>query len=439
MSTAILVVDATGRGHAICDLFARTHPGATVFYAGSNAIERDRIVPVEAISLTDPWTALGFLLENSVEFTFVSNIDALSIGYVDVLRAHGHRVIGPTAAAAQLEASKERGKRFCTDHGIPTAPYRAFIDPRAAKAYLRSLPYACVVKTDGLCKDGDGAVVCDTNAQAEAAVDGFAAQFGPAFRVVIEQRLYGTEISVFALLDGNGGYLPFPTALDFKRACDDDRGTNCDGMGSIAPHPAETPALRDEIRAVLLEPLVRGLRRDRLDYSGFVYVGAMMTAQGLRVIEINARFGDSEAEAVLPGVRSDFVRLCRVVLAGSLGGETLETDGCVRCSVALTQGSLAPSDPAAQPGWPFGAFATGQRIDGLGAPDTADATVFYANVRRAAGVPVTCGGRVLHVVGRGTSLEQARDNAYGRIGRIGFDGMRYRSDIGAGTLASSAR
>ncbi|WP_431782129.1 phosphoribosylamine--glycine ligase [Streptomyces chumphonensis] len=430
--TDVLVVDGTGRGHAICDLFVRTDPDTTVYYGpGCDALAAERIVPVPSVRLDAPESALAFLADHPVDFVFVSNIDALSLGYADVLAAHGHRVIGPSKEAARLEASKERGKRFCDDHGLPTARYAAFTDPAAARAYVRALPYACVVKTDGLTPDGDGSVVCDTAAEAEVALDAFAAAQGEAFQVVVEERLYGREISVFALLDGND-YLLFPTALDFKRTLERDAGKNCDGMGSIAPHPQASPLLMEEIRRTLVDPLVSGLRAEGLTYSGFVYIGAMITSTGLRVIEINTRFGDSEAEAVLPGVHSNFTRLCRAVLDQDVASHPLVTDGLVRCSVALTQGCLDLADPATAPGWPFGAFETGQPVTEhtTDAPDASQ--VFYANVRAGeGGSTVSSGGRVLHVVGTGITLADARSAAYARVGRISFPGMRYRSDIGA--------
>lgn len=432
----VLVVDGTGRGHAICDLFSRTDPDVTVFYGpGCELIKQERIVPVGSISLDDPRTALDFLKDNPVEFVFVSNIDALSKGYVEVLRDYGYRVIGPTKVAAELEASKEFGKRFCFKHGIPTAPYQCFTNPVVAKAYIRSLPYACVVKTDGLCKDGDGSIVCTTTDEAEAAVNGFACEFGDAFRVVIEKRLYGSEISIFALLDGDS-YLMFPTAMDFKRTLENDDGKNCDGMGSVAPYPAYNPALCEKIMRTVLDPLARGLRQDGLDFSGFIYIGAMISDNDLNVLEINARFGDSEAEVILPSVQSNFTKLCRAILTKNLRNERLVTDGFVRCAIALTQGCLDSSDPQAMPGWPFGAFVTGQRVYGLDDVDRSEATLFYANLRKdAEGWPVTCGGRVLHVIGKGLSLAQARAKAYSQIPHIAFRGMRYRSDIGAKLLA----
>lgn len=428
----ILVVDSTGRGHAICDLFARTNSTVTVYYGpGCEVIEHDRIISVPSISLADVGTVLDFLAANPVEFVFVSNIDALSRGYVDDLRRAGHQVIGPTAAAAELESSKARGKRFCLDHGIPVPAFAEFTDAARAKAHIRALGQACVVKTDGLTPDGDGAIVCDSVAEAEAAVDRFAAASGGSLRLVVEERLTGQEVSVFALLDGRNA-LMFPLAMDYKRALGGGAGKNCDGMGSVAPHPADSLILREDLRDALINPLVKGLQADGIEFTGFVYIGAMLTAGGPAVLEINARFGDSEAEVVLPGVRNDFVALCRAVLRGALDRTVLAADGLARCSVALVQGCTDPADPGALPGWPFGDFAAGQPVTGLHAVDHTEAVLFYAGLRRdASGGPVTSGGRVLHVVGAGQSPDQARRRAYRQIGRVRFPGMRFRDDIGA--------
>jgi phosphoribosylamine--glycine ligase len=225
----------------------------------------------------------------------------------------------------------------------------------------------------------------------------------------------------------------FPLALDYKRTLDGDLGKNCDGMGSISPHPSDCHELRERLRAALLEPLLRGLRAEGLPYTGFLYLGMMLTERGPVVFEINARFGDSEAEAVLPGVRSDFLTLCRAVLAGTLDQHELVTDGLSRCSVALVQGCLDPADPSALVGWPFGEFTAGQQVRGLDAVDRSEATLFYANLRHdELGVPSTSGGRVLHVVGVGANGMQARSNAYRQLERISFTGMRVRHDIGQG-------
>lgn len=431
---AVLVVDGTGRGHALCDLFVRTDPEITVYYGpGCDVIEHGRIIPAPSVSLLDPGTALDFLAGHPVDFVFVANIDALSIGYADVLREAGHAVIGPSAAAARLEASKAEGKRFCVAHGIPVPEFAVFDDPAAAKAYIRSAPYPCVVKADGLTPDGDGSLVCDTAVEAEAAVDRLVRERG-ARSLVVEERVSGPEISVLALVDGNSA-LMFPSARDYKRALEGDTGKNCDGMGSVAPHPLDGRQVRARLGRELVDPLVRGLRREGLEFTGFVYLGVVLTARGPVVLEVNARFGDSEAQVVLPSVRSDFTRLCRAVLAGRLDRQRLEVDGLARCSVALVQGCLDPDDPEALPGWPFGRFAAGQPVRGLHAVDPREATVFYANLcRDGAGRPVTRGGRVLHVVGAGATAGEARARAYRQAARISFPGKRLRTDIGRATV-----
>lgn len=425
----VLVVDSTGRGHAICDLFVRTNPDVVIYYGpGCDVIEHERILPAPSVSLTDPDTALEFLRRTPVEFVFVANIDALATGYVDVLVRAGHRVIGPRASAAALESSKARGKQFCLDHGIPVAEFEVFTDAEKAREYVRGLSQ-CVVKTDGLTPDGDGSVVCGGAAEAVAAVDRLAAQAGGELRLLVEERLTGPEVSVLALLDGTVALI-FPLAMDYKRTLDGDLGKNCDGMGSISPHPADSPELRALLRATLLEPLLHGLADEGLEFTGFVYLGAMLTPRGPVLIEINARFGDSEAEAVLPGVRSDFTALCRAVLTGELDRHELDVDGLARCSVALVQGSVDDS-AAALPGWPFGAFAAGQPVRGLDAVDPGEASVFYANLRRDEhDRVVTAGGRVLHVVGAGSCPEQAHERAYRQLRHIEYAGRRVRSDIG---------
>lgn len=418
----VLVIDSTGRGHALCDLFVRTSPAAEVYYApGCPLIKDPGIRSVPEISLKDPGTCLRFLEHVPVDFTFVSHIDALTAGYVDILRDSGHAVIGPTRDCSRLESSKAFGKAFCSRYGLPTAAYREFLDPVSAVNYVRGMPHGCVVKTDDLTDNGDGAIVCYSAAEAEQAISVFESRGD--FHVIVEQRLIGTELSVLALLDTRG-YLLFPSALDYKRALEGDRGPNCDGMGSVAPHPLEDGRLRQEIADRLLDPFVRGLRAENLDYSGFVYIGCIITADGLKVLEINARFGDSEAEVVLPSIGSDFAKICEAIIEQRLADCTLRVDGLVRCSVALVQGGLRED-----PGWPFGAAAAGWPVLGYDRLEPGY-RVFLANITSGPdGDAVTAGGRVLHVVGTGGDLLTARENAYSGVHRITFAGKRFRTDI----------
>jgi phosphoribosylamine--glycine ligase len=428
---AVLLIDhETGRAHALCDLFLRTDPSVTIYYGpGHAAVRHPRIVQVPSISLTKVETVIDFCRQTKIDFVLVSWINSLAIGYVDTLLGHGLRVIGPSQRGAELESSKRRGKQFCAAQGIRIPRHRAFDDPDAASAYINSLPYQVVVKEDGLTDMGDGVHVCTTAAEAQQAVNAIADRTGDAFSVVVEERLRGIDISLLALTDGIG-YVMFPAALDYKRCSDGNRGKNCDGMGSIAPHPAVTPQIYAEA-AGIFSKVIAGLKSEQVPYTGFLFVGAMITDEGLRVLEINSRFGDSEAQVILPSVQSNFTELCRRVLERRLDGCRIEIDSLVRCCVIATQGNIAPRNANSKPGWPFGDYEVGQRIEGLEEIDPSKALVFFAGTGiDRDGRLVTSRGRVLHVVGYGKSAPVAIDNAYSQISRISFPGIRYRSDIG---------
>lgn len=426
----ILLVDQSGRGHALCDLFVRTNDRVKVYYGpGSDLVQHERIIVAPEIDLDDVTTVVKFCQAHPVAFVFVSFIEALASGFVDTLKSHGICVIGPSRDASQLEASKAFANTFCERYGLPCGRFQAFDQELAALKYIDTLDYACVVKADGLCKMSDGVTVCDSSDEAKSAVARIFLE-QPEASITIEERLYGREISIFALLDGEHALL-FPTAFDYKRVSERDSGKNCDGMGSIAPHPLENDDLREEIQKSILSPLLGGLKQEGLEFTGFVYVGAMITEDGLKIIEINARFGDSEAEAVLPGIHNDFYALCQAVLRRELNTCELAIDGFIRCSVAVTQGKL-PSEGDDIPGWPFGAFSTGQVINGLDTSNQNNWQTFIAGAsRNDLGLAVTTGGRVLHVVGKGRVASKAIEHAYRGISNIEFSGMQYRGDIGA--------
>lgn len=432
MTHRILLVDATGRGHALCDLFIRTNPLVEVVYApGCPALDHPRVQVRPRARLDQPDDFVALARAEGVEFAFVSHIDALTAGAADALRAAGIPTIGPSRAAARLEESKAFGKAFCARHGLPTPPARSFRSMAAAKRFVVAAGHPVVVKDDGLRAFGDGAMVCGDAPEACRAIDTIAAHAREQGRdpvVVVERRLFGTEVSVFALLDATG-WVPFPPALDYKRHGEGNTGKNCDGMGSLGPHPLDGPALRRAIERDLIGPLHAGLRRDGLAFTGFVYVGAMLADNRLNVLEINVRFGDSEAEVVLPSVHADFHRLCHRVLENRVSGADLPTDGFVRCSVAAVQG---PTSAGGLPGWPHGAFARGVPIEGLASRERDPAAqVFLAGVSRDAdGQPRTRDGRVLHAVGRGATPAVAASVAYDALAAIRFDGMHRRSDIG---------
>jgi phosphoribosylamine--glycine ligase len=433
--SAVLLIDhQTGRAHALCDLFLRTDPEVVVFYGpGHPAIRHPRLVMVPQISLNDVGTVIDFCRTTEVDFVFVSWINSLALGYVDALREVGIRVIGPSRAGAELESSKRRGKDFCTDHGIPVARYESFDDPLAATDYVRSRPYPVVVKENGLTDVSDGARMCTNVREAEEAIVATLDRMGQDFSVVIEQRLEGQDVSLLALTDGTN-YVLLTPALDYKRANDCDTGMNCDGMGTVSPHPRMDDELLLHSRQIF-DRIMAGFAAEGIVYTGFLYVGGMTVDNRLYVLEINSRLGDSEAQVVLPAVLSNFTDVCELILEGSLARAQLELDSLARCCISATQGSLAPDDPTSKPGWPFGAYESGQLIHGLDDVDPTKATVFLAGTGiDELGRYVTTRGRVVHVVGHGESLAEATENAYDQLGRITFAGLRYRTDIGFATV-----
>ncbi|MER8859999.1 phosphoribosylamine--glycine ligase [Mesorhizobium sp. M0757] len=436
-SRNVLLIDSTGRGHAIADLFQRSDPSVRVFYGpGNSSIADERICTVPEVSLSSPASAVQFCQARAIDFVFVSHIDALSTGYVDFLKASGIPTIGPDRAAARLEASKAFTKSFLQRHKVKTARFKVFDQPEPAKRYIRMLGYDVVVKADGLC-EGNGAYVCSDQASALQAVDNIMlarAHKDAGNRIVVEERLFGLEISISALFDGKD-FLMFPAALDYKRSDDGNKGVNCDGMGSLCPHPLADKALYRQIQTEVLEPLRVAILGEGLNYTGFIYIGAMLCHDGIKVIEINVRFGDSEAEAVMPKVQTNFVRLCESVLQQDLGSMSLETDDKYYCNVVAGQGATMRLDEDGReircPGWPHGEFEVGFRISGVDAVDHRNCRLFFANARRdAENRLVTAGGRVLHVTGIGRNYAQAVHHAYANIEKIRFNGMSYRSDIG---------
>ncbi len=437
MGVKVLLVDRSGRGHAFADLFTRTHPSVTVYYApGSPGITTERVVPLPELSLAEPQGLVELALRRRVDFVLVSHTNALVGGVADLFRRHGLPVIGPGERASRLEASKIDTKELCARHGIPVAEFAAFDDRDRAIDYARRAPYAVVVKADGLCA-GNGSFVCDGPEDAVRAIELLMSgrQCGAAgARVLIERRLYGIEVSFFALLDGRS-FLLLPMAFDYPKSDDGDRGVTCGGMGSFSPHPLEGEELAAQARRRLFEPLMALLAAEGIDFTGVVYLGCMLTADGLHLLEINVRMGDPEAQAVLPRVDTDFVDLCEAVLGRRLAGRTLAVNDLSFCNVALTQGATRQRSGGRSKGWyagwPYGRYGKGYAIHGLDDVDPEECRLFFGEVSAhpQKGL-VTDGGRVLHVAGYGADRERAADNAYRNAAKIHFEGVRYRTDVG---------
>lgn len=423
----VLVIGAGGREHALVwKLYAE--PGVDeVLCAPGNAgiAQHARLVPADP---GDPATLLDIVRRERVDLTVIGPELPLDRGVVDLFDAHGHAIFGPTRAAAQLECSKVFAKTFMEAHGIPTARFRVCRAARDAHAVVASgeLGLPVVVKADGLAA-GKGVVVAPDRAAADLAIREAMEDraFGDAgARVVLEECLTGPEVSFFALSDGVRA-LPLRSAQDHKRAYDGDEGPNTGGMGAFAPSPLVDAALESRIMREIVDPVLAGLRADGHPYRGFLYVGLMLTCDGPKVIEFNVRFGDPEAQVVIPAIDTPLAPVLKAAAEGTIPDLPLRFSDACHVGVVLASG-----------GYP-GKVTTGFAIEGLDeAAALGDVIVFHAGTALRDRRMVTAGGRVLTVVGRGESLEQAIGRAYEAAALISFDGMQYRRDIGLKALAA---
>ena len=433
----VMVIDRSGRGHAISDLFVRTNPGVEVFYVpGCAGITDDRITSFPDIPLSDVNGMIKFAQDNNIDFAFVANTAALADGYVDALTAAGIKAIGPDKAASKLETSKSYAKELCSKYNIPVADYEIFSDVDAAKKYVNEVGYDVVVKADGLC-GGNGSYVCSSIEEAESAIDKILVEkvHGEVGEnIVIEKRLPGVELSFFALFDGET-FVSLPMALDYKRADDGNVGVNGGGMGSFSPHPLEGPLLDEKVHAEILNPLKECINAEGLNYRGIIYVGAMLSEGQLKVLEFNVRLGDPEAEAALPRIKADFTSVCEALMEQNLAAVDLEISDEFCCNVVATQGKTRQISDGKNKGWykgwPYGRYGKGYPISGLDQVDRNLCKVFIgeADFHAEKGL-VTDGGRVIHVVGIAATKEGAISNAYDNIGKVEFNGARSRTDIG---------
>ncbi|MEM6328321.1 MAG: phosphoribosylamine--glycine ligase [Bacteroidota bacterium] len=421
----VLVVGGGGREHALLRALARSPQSPTLLCAPGNAgtaalAENVPIVP-------DDLDRLGALVdERAVDLVVVGPEVPLAMGLADRLRAAGVAVFGPDAAGARIEGSKAYANALMDRIGVPTAASRAFTDTEAdeARAYLEAHALPVVLKADGLAA-GKGVVIAQTRTEAVSAMDEMlAGAFGEASAtVVIEEHMEGEEASVFAVTDGEA-FVLLPPAQDHKRIGEGDTGPNTGGMGAYAPAPAVTEALLGRVAREIVEPTLAALSDEGATYRGVLYCGLMLTEEGPKVVEFNCRFGDPEAQVVLPLLASDPLDLLHRAATGDLASAEVDfRDGAAACVVL------------ASAGYP-GSYEKGKALSGL---DEAErhATVLHAGTRTEAGAVVTNGGRVLGVVGEGDTLREALDAAYRGADAISFDGKTLRRDIGQKGLARS--
>ncbi|KVV58615.1 phosphoribosylamine--glycine ligase [Burkholderia territorii] len=415
----LLVVGSGGREHALAWKLAQSPRVQMVYVAPGNGgtAQDERLKNVDITSLD---ALADFAESEGVAFTLVGPEAPLAAGIVNLFRARGLKIFGPTREAAQLESSKDFAKAFMKRHGIPTADYETFSDAAAAHAYIDAKGAPIVVKADGLAA-GKGVVVAMSLEEAHAAVDMMLSgnKLGDAgARVVIEEFLDGEEASFIVMVDGKHA-LALASSQDHKRLLDEDRGPNTGGMGAYSPAPIVTPQMHARVMREIIMPTVRGMEKDGIRFTGFLYAGLMIDKEGNpRTLEFNCRMGDPETQPIMARLKSDFSKVVEQAIAGTLDTVELDWDRRTALGVVL-----------AAHGYPD-APRKGDRINGIPA-ETEQAVTFHAGTTLAEGDKlVTSGGRVLCVVGLADSVREAQQHAYDTINQINFEGMQYRRDIG---------
>jgi phosphoribosylamine--glycine ligase len=427
----VLVIGGGGREHALAWKIAQSNKVQKVFVApGNGGTARDK--RLDNIDITDVKALREFAQSSGVELTVVGPETPLAAGVVDEFRAHGMRIFGPTKAAAQLESSKAFSKAFMKRHNIPTAEYETFTDAQAAHDYVNAKGAPIVVKADGLAA-GKGVVVAMTSAEAHEAIDFMLldnklgvshneGEDGQALpRVVIEEFLQGEEASFIVMCDGKT-VLPLATSQDHKRLLDADEGPNTGGMGAYSPAPVVTPEVHARAMREIILPTIKGMEKDGIPFTGFLYAGLMIDPQGhVKTLEFNCRMGDPETQPIMARLKTDLVDV--LMAATATNAETrfddfeLEWDRRTAIGVVL-----------AAHGYPMSP-RKGDAITGL-PQDTDEVVVFHAGTQMVDGQVVTSGGRVLCVTALGGTLKLAQQQAYDTIKGIHFHGVQYRTDIG---------
>ena len=415
----ILLIGSGGREHAILQKLRESPEAETIYVLPGNGGMAGEGTCVD-IAAKDIPAIVDFAKTHPVDFAVVAPDDPLVLGAVDALNAIGIPCFGPTQKAAMIEGSKVFAKNLMKQYGIPTARYEVFTDLEAALRYVETCPIPTVVKADGLAL-GKGVIIAQTMEQAKQAILSIMEdkKFGESGnRVVIEEFLTGPEVSVLAFTDGKT-IRPMVSSKDHKRALDGDRGLNTGGMGTISPNPYYTEEMAQICQNTIFEPTIRAMQAEGRPFKGCLYFGLMLTPDGPKVIEYNARFGDPEAQVVLPRLKTDLLDICDAVIDERLADiELVWSKDCSAC-VVIASGGYPES------------YQKGYIIDGLDANgQVADAVVYHAGTACKDGVFYTNGGRVLGVTAKAPTLNSALEKAYRAVEKIHFTDCFYRRDIG---------
>jgi len=421
----LLVIGSGGREHAMAWRLARTPGMQTVYVAPGNA-GTAREHELENVNITDPEALADFAEQNKIHLTVVGPEAPLAAGVVNVFRARGLKIFGPTREAAQLESSKDFAKRFMARHNIPTAGFETFSESTAAHAYIDRKGAPIVIKADGLAA-GKGVVVAMSLDEAHAAIDDMLSgnKLGvqhteAGARVVIEDFLDGEEASFIVMVDGKN-VLALASSQDHKRIFDGDQGPNTGGMGAYSPAPCVTPEVHAKAMREIILPTVRGMAADGIPFTGFLYAGLMINKDGsVKTLEFNCRMGDPETQPILMRLKSDFVDLLEHGINGTLDQVEAEWDRRIALGVVLAAANY-PDTPQKD-----------DVIHGLPAGNSfgEDAHVFHAGTANQDSKVVTNGGRVLCVTALGENVKLAQKRAYEAVLKVQFDGMQFRKDIG---------
>ena len=422
----ILVIGSGGREHALAWKLKQSPYADRIFCAPGNAGTAE-IGENVAISASDLGPLIRFAKENRVNLTVVGPDDPLAAGIVDLFAREGLRVFGPAKAAARLESSKIFAKELMREQGIPTAEAGTFKRSDDALRFCNPLRFPIVIKADGLAL-GKGVIIASDLVAARSTIDAMMNQgrFGEAGRrIVVEEFLRGTECSLHALVDG-ANYRLLQTARDHKRAFDKDTGPNTGGMGAFSPANNWNAELEDQFHKKIMRPLLRALQEKKITFRGLLYPGLMISADGVRVLEFNCRFGDPETQAILPRMKSDLLPLLEATIDGNIDTCTIEWDPRPAVTVVL-----------ASVGYP-NKYETGKTISGLDAAARLDdVQIFHAGTKPVNDEVVTAGGRVLAVTALGSTIEAARARAYEAVSRIQFENCHYRHDIALSAITDN--